>query len=82
MEDETLSHYPTGIQQQNLESSLIEITNKKELEGLIPIQTKKFSTIFNSHADAIAYGAGIGAVCYTRKISLLSITYAYYKKKD
>lgn len=70
--------YPTGVQQSNIESELAEIKDKKCLEGLIPIKTRRFNMILHDHDDALQYGLEIGAKSYYRTTSMLSITYKYY----
>lgn len=70
--------YPTGIQQENIESELVEIRDKKCLEGRVPIKIRKFNMILHDHDDAIQYGLSLGAKSYYRTTSMLSITYEYY----
>ena len=75
--------FPTGIQQQNLESKLKEITDKSNLKGLKHIKTQRFWTFgYYDHSDAMALGSELNAEFYYRNINLIWSTYKFYIIKN
>ena len=74
--------FPTGIQQQNLESKLEEIRDKSDLKDLKRIKTKRFWTLYHRHTDAMEYGESLGADFYNRSLNIIWSTYRFYRYKN
>ena len=70
--------YPTGTQQDNIESGLAKII-ERDARKIRLIETKSFFVLGASdHLDAMEYGKSIGAEAYRREENFLFMKYYYY----